>query len=524
MSQSSSDIGPFARFRQLILPEKRDVIYIVLFSLAVSVLSLATPITVESLVNTVAFGVLLWPIIVIALILLSCLGLAAIIKAMKVYVVEYLQRKLFVRVVADYSQRIPVIKYESFDNHYGPEITNRFFDILTFQKSVATLLLDGVAILVTIIVGMTVLAFYHPFLLGFDVVLLVSILFILIVLGWRGVRTGLDESHAKYHVVSWLEEVSQNPKLFKSANGLEYAKAQAEYLTDEYLTTRNTHFRVIWRQILFSLLLQVIASTALLGLGGWLVVNRQLTLGQLVASELIVTLIVASVAKLGKYSETYYDMLASAEKLGVLTDFETEKENTEKVKPTNLAMKVFYQTDKTQFEINPSERVAIMGFEQHEQSSLMETVACLRSVPEYCQLHFDGIDSRSLSLLELRDQIMLLDRPEAITNTIIENVRLGKDITLGEVQEALSHAGLESVFELSEGIDTRLSPDGRPLSFQETILLNLARAYAHKPKLLIVSECVCLMLQKNLRKILDKNNNWTLVIFTNNSEVRRWLI
>ncbi len=110
---------PYTRLRLLLGPERRDVIAVVVFAVAVAVLSLATPIAVESLVNTVAFGVLLWPVIVLALVLAGCLGLAAAVRAMQVYVVECLQRRLFVRVTADYAHRLPRIRLDAFDRRYG---------------------------------------------------------------------------------------------------------------------------------------------------------------------------------------------------------------------------------------------------------------------------------------------------------------------------------------------------------------------------------------------------------------------
>ena len=86
----------------------------------------------------------------------------------------------------------------------------------------------------------------------------------------------------------------------------------------------SAHFRILMRQILFALGLQAVAATALLGLGGWLVIRGELTLGQLVAAELIVAAIVGSFAKLGKHLENFYDLLASVEKLGHLFDLPTE--------------------------------------------------------------------------------------------------------------------------------------------------------------------------------------------------------
>ena len=144
---------PFVRLKLLLEPERRDIAAVAVYALAVAVLSLATPIAVESLVNTVAFGILMWPVVVISGVLMTCLGLAAAIRAMQVYVVECLQRRLFVRVVADYAHRFPRLQLEALDHHYGPELANRFFDVMTLQKALAVLLLDGVAIVVTATVG-----------------------------------------------------------------------------------------------------------------------------------------------------------------------------------------------------------------------------------------------------------------------------------------------------------------------------------------------------------------------------------
>ncbi|MBM3983614.1 MAG: ABC transporter ATP-binding protein, partial [Planctomycetes bacterium] len=255
-----SPARPFARLRHLLVPERRDIGAVVVYALAVAVLSLATPIAVESLVNTVAFGVLMWPVVVIASVLLACLGLAAAVRAMQVYVVECLQRRLFVRVVADYAARFPRLRLDAFDRRYGPELANRFFDVLNVQKALAVLLLDGVALVVTAVVGMAVLAFYHPFLLGFDVALVLMIAFVVFVLGWGGVRTCLHESHAKYDVAAWLQELLRCPRAFKFSGGARLALERADHLATEYVTARKAHFRVVWRQTVFALALQVVAG------------------------------------------------------------------------------------------------------------------------------------------------------------------------------------------------------------------------------------------------------------------------
>ncbi len=525
---------PFDRLKYLLEPERRDIVAVVVFTVAVAVLSLATPIAVELLVNTVAFGVMLWPVVVIAGVLMTCLGLAAAIRAMQVYVIECVQRRLFVRVVADYAHRLPRLQLEAFDRRYGPELTNRFFDVLNLQKSLAVLLLDGVAIVVTAVVGMIVLAFYHPFLLAFDIVLLLLIAFVLFVLGWGGVRTCLHESQTKYDVAAWLEELLRCLRGFKFAGGQHLALEKADRLAGEYVTARRRHFRVVWRQTVFALGLQVVASTALLGLGGYLVINRQLTLGQLVAAELIVSLVVASLAKLGKYTATYYDLLSGAEKLGLLTDLPMEREGGDALADGGRGMAVrVHGVDRVSqrtlppqadWHVAPNERVALVGPPGSGKTTLFEVLCGLRE-PGHGVVEVDGIDLRWLSLERLREQVVLVEGSDIFLGTVTENVRVGRThLTPGDVREALQAVGLLGVVhDLPLGLDAQLIPGGGPLSASQSLRLTVARALVGRPRLLILDGVLDALDLRGcpdlLARLFDRSAPWTLLVASTNPEV-----
>lgn len=529
LSADAHDVGhghstprPFTRLRQLLRPERWDIGAMVVFAAAVAVLSLATPIAVESLVNTVAFGVLMWPVVVLAGILMGCLGLAAAIRAMQVYVVECMQRRLFVRVVADYAHRFPRIRLEAFDRRYGPELANRFFDVLNFQKALAFLLLDGVGLVVTATVGMVVLAFYHPFLLGFDILLILLIAFTLFVLGRGGIRTCLHESHAKYDVAAWLEELLRCPREFKFAGGSRLASETADRLAGEYVAARKAHFRVVWRQTVFSLALQVVASTALLGLGGYLVINRQLTLGQLVAAELIVALVVASVAKLGKYAEAYYDLLGAAEKLGLVTDLPLEREGGEALAAGQRGLEV--KVRGADFHVRPTEKIAVIGFAGSGTTAFFEALCGLRESGRG-DVELDGIDLRGLSLDHLRQYVAIVGSTAIIVGTVLENVRLGRlQLSPAEVREALRIVGLESTIRgLPHGLETPLTPSGGPLSASQALRLGIARALVGRPRLLLLDGVLDALDSRDcpelLPRLFDPTAPWTLLIASTNPAV-----
>jgi ABC-type bacteriocin/lantibiotic exporter with double-glycine peptidase domain len=526
---------PFTRLRQLLRPERRDVAAVVLFAAVVAVLSLATPIAVEALVNTVAFGVLVWPVVAVAAVLFACLGLAGLVRAVQVYVVECIQRRLFVRVAADYAHRLPRVQLAAFDHRNGPELANRFFDVLTVQKATATLLLDGVAIAVTAVVGMTVLAFYHPFLLGFDVLLVLLTAVLVFACGLGGVKSSLHESHAKYDLAGWLEEVPRNLRAFKFARGRALAVGAADRLAGEYVAARKAHFRVVWRQTLFALGLQVAASTALLTLGGLLVIDRQLTLGQLVAAELIVTLVVASVAKLGKYAETFYDLLAGAEKLGLLTDLPLDRDGGEPLPAGGpLAVRVSgiaaaggrRLTATADWGVAAGERVAVAGPPGCGKSTLFEAVCGLRDAYAGGRVELDGVDVRQLDPDSVRERVALVGGGvEVFAGTVAQNVTGGRtDLAAADVREALRAVGLlEAVLALPDGPDTVLAPHGGPLSGEQAVRLGIARAVAGRPRLLILDGTLDAADLRNCPRLLpflfDRTAPWTLLVASTDPRV-----
>nr|MCH9655030.1 ABC transporter ATP-binding protein [Planctomycetota bacterium] len=240
---------PLNRVLALFKPESSDIWIVTIYALVTGLLALATPLAVETLVNTVAFGRLLQPVIILAIMLLAFLSFSAILLGLQTYVVEIIQRRLFARVAADLSYRLPRVVPSAIEGKSGRELVNRFFDVVTAQKAMSALMLDGISLVLTTLIGMTVLAFYHPWLLGFDVVLLALIAFVIFVLGRGAVKTSIKESQAKYKVAAWLEDLIGCPTAFRYRGATEFALDHADHLTYEYLSARKKHFRIVMRQI-----------------------------------------------------------------------------------------------------------------------------------------------------------------------------------------------------------------------------------------------------------------------------------
>jgi ABC-type bacteriocin/lantibiotic exporter with double-glycine peptidase domain len=531
-----SHMTPLTRLLGMVVQERRDIWVLIVFSLVVGILALASPIAVEALVNTVAFGRYVQPVIVLAAILFTFLAFAAGIRGLITYIVELVQRRLFVRTVEDLAYRLPRVQQSVWDAEYGPELTNRFFDIVTVQKAVATILLDGIAIVLQTAIGMTVIAFYHPALLGFDLVLLLCLGLVVFGLGRGAVGSAIRESRAKYALAAWLQDLTRNPTAFKLHGGNQLALDRADQLAIDWLNARRVHFRVVMRQILFALGLQALAATALLGIGGWLVIRGELGLGQLVAAELIVMMIVGSFAKIGKHLESFFDLLASMDKLGHLFDLPTEPQDKlihlTETKPAVVSVRgVSYEYPQGgqalgNIELNLSSggKVAVTGPAGAGKSTLLDLLAGLRT-PSEGHIELDGLDLRELRPDSLREHLALARGIEIFPGSIDENVHLNRrQVSSREVREALDAVGLlDEATRLPEGLGTPLQVGGAPLTHSQCLRLMLARAIAGRPRLLLVDGTLDSIpesaLAKTLQRLTSEDAPWTLLVATNRHEM-----
>ena len=535
LEPSGQPLTPFARLLKLLKPEAGDVWIVVVFAFVVALLMLATPVAVEALVNTVAFGRFVQPIVVLALILLTFLGFQGAIRALQTYVVEIIQRRLFARVAGDLAYRLPRTEAEATDRECVPELVNRFFDIVTVQKVAAQLLLDGLGLVLSTFIGMAVLAFYHPWLLGFDLFLLSAIAVIIFLLGRGAIPSAVKESKHKYYMASWLEDIAHCPTAFHGAGGTEFALERADRLIDEYLNARRRHFRIVMRQVIFALALQAVASTVLLGLGGWLVVAGELTLGQLVAAELIVTVIVGSFAKFGKHMESFYDLLASVDKLGLLFDLRMERQDgmlgIGGSGPAHLefqSVSYAYGDSTSAIEnltasVASGDRVAVLGTSGTGKSTLLDLLYGMRT-PTSGHLTIDGFDPRDLRPDVLRT-LVAMSRDEVFHATIEENIHLHREeVTSYDMREVLSQLGLlKAILKMPNALDTKLTCDGKPLSATQRQLLSIARAAVGRPSLLLIDGTLDGLgeaeLDRALDYLTDPERPWTLVVGTAREEI-----
>jgi ABC-type bacteriocin/lantibiotic exporter with double-glycine peptidase domain len=522
------------RLLGLMRAEKSEMWTILVFAMAIGLMTLVTPITVQALVNTVSFGTLLQPLVILSLMLAAGLCFLAVLQALQSYLAENISQRVFVRVVADFAHRLPRARQSSLSKHDRAELPNYFFDVLTVQKVLAVLLLDGLSAVLSIVSGLLLLALYHPVLLAFDFLLLVAMLFLIFVLGRGALATSVKESKSKHKTAAWLDRVARQ-EVYRSHGGMELARMQADVLAQEYLVARNKHFRIVMRQILGGLAIQIVASAGLLLVGGWLVISQQLTLGQLVASELVVSVLLASLFKVVKSFEKYYDLMASLDKLGKVIDLELERDGGQPVPPASepAALRLVNVSHRSALgepvlsEVNmaipPGRSTGILGCEGIGKSALGDMLFGLVR-PEQGQIYLDQHLLQDIRPQELRRLVALVRRVDVVDGTILENVRLMRpEVSRLSIRKALHVVGLlNNILTLPDGLHTHISE--AQLSPQQEKQLMLARALVGQPALLVIDGLLDSFDAASIMQFFQRLNEWTdekptMLVLTNRKRV-----
>lgn len=487
---------PHKRLGALLRTETQSIRIIVLYALAIGLLSLATPLTVQSLVNSIAFSTLIQPLMVLTLLLLVGLSLAGGLRVLETIVIEFLQRRLFVRTTSDIAHRLARVTLKAAKHYDLRKLTNHFLEVAAIQKLLSSLLLEGVGLGIQMLVGLIVLSFYHPSLLIFALILIASLIFILRFIGKYAIHTAVHESKAKYEVLAWLQQMGGYARVFKTSQRSNASIKQADRLTQGYLDARREHFSRVIRQIIGLVSLQAISSAALLGLGGWLVIKGELTLGQLVASEIIVTAVVGGLAKFGKHLESYYDLNASIDKMGYLIDLPCEHQLISSAIDNDAILRtdeLVIGLDKkraigvSNFSLAPKTVAAISSDYGSDMSLLLNTLT--GDIPP---LKGDLILAKKQLYQwpkhELDQYIRLLDEPIVISDTIFENIRFFDEaISEKEVCDIIHSMGASSLIQsLPDGIHTSVKNSTTVLSFDLKVVIAIAREILSPPALLLV--------------------------------------
>ncbi len=503
MKMDTNKPSALNRFLDLLRPDRREIRNIYVFAVFSGILSLGLPLGIQMIINFIQLGQLSTSWFVLVGLVVVAIGFSGLLNIYQLKITENLQQRIFTRTAFAFAERIPQIKMVELVKRYAPELTNRFFDTLTIQKGLSKLLIDITAAALQIIFGLIVLSFYHTFFIFLGLCLVLLLIFIFRITARKGFSTSMEESTFKYKIAHWLEEIAHARISFKMASQSKlYVKTTNNYL-HQYLSARDKHFKVLVHQYIYLIGFKVLIALTLLLLGGILVINQQMNIGQFVAAEIIILLVLSSVEKLILSIEVIYDVLTAVEKIGRVTDLPLEEykgaalENTpNKGMELSIAQTHFYAEELNQevltdctLTIHPNEKVCIVS----DSSVSANVLFCLTIGlydPDKGSISLDGIPLSNLNKSALRDQMgTALYQDQLIYASIYENIAMGRTYDLQQVAMICNKLNLiDFVESCPKKYETVLNPEGHFIPNDVVRRILLARAILGNPRLMLFED------------------------------------
>ena len=528
----------FKRLNELFKLDRKDILYVYIYAIFSGIITFTLPVGIQAIIGLIAGGTTSSSLVILAVVITLATTFTGFLKVMQLTVTETLQRRIFSRSALEFSYRIPRMNLDKVVRDYPPELVNRFFDTLTLQKGIPKLLMDFSTAVLEILFGIILISFYHSFFVFFGIGIIGLLFLIFRITGPQGLETSLKESKYKYEVAHWLEEIARVVTTFKLAGGSNITWQKTDELVLKYLDSRDKHFRILLTQYYNIVGFKAILTGGLLLLGSFLVIDNRINIGQFVAAEIVVIIVVASAEKLILSMETIYDVLTAVEKIGSIADIPLEKEDGLtfdnighekgiKVEIKNLSFK-FDDTDKLTLDnvsaiFNPGEKVCIAGYSGSGKSTLIKIITGLY-LNYQGSVSYNEFPLKSLNIASLRKHIGdHSTEADIFKGSVIDNICLGHEyVDLAAVVEAAKSVGVHDyIRSLPEGYNTMLVPSGKNIPKSVITKIIMARTIVSRPKLLAMEEFLNSLNRNDRIPIIDyltsSDKNWTMITVSNDA-------
>jgi ABC-type bacteriocin/lantibiotic exporter with double-glycine peptidase domain len=529
-------IHPVKRLFSLLKNNKKEVGQIYWLALFYGLISLSLPFGIQSIINFIQGGTYSTSYFVLVFLITLGVIIYSILQIIELRILENIQQKIFTYAGFDFTYRFPKIKIEELLNINARDLANRFFDSIVLEKSIIKLLTDFSISAIQIIISALVLSLYHS---SFMILNIIAILFLYFLFKYtfeRTLKSGLSYSKIKYKTAYWIEEVANASSTFKLAGITDLPMQQTDTLLVEYLKKRNEHYRWLNIQYIGLNITKTIYILGFLLIGGIMVMEQKMNIGQFVAAEVLVITIMNGIDKVLNTLKNLYDTLISIEKIAEVTDLNLENNNYQKViypsseksmhiKINNLNFKYPDANKLTLKNINveicKNERVLVTGEQNSGKSTFIKVLSSLYEITDG-DILYNNISIKNIHLDKLRYDIGIYFKEDVIFNgTIWDNITLGRnEIDKNFLFDIIERINLnDELKELSSGLSTKVYSHGFGLPFSTVSKILFLRSIATQPKLLLMENITLGMSNNESEKIIDiitdKKYNWTLVCIGN---------
>lgn len=280
---------------------------IFLLSILASLFQLALPLGIQALMGFISGGEFRLGTLSVVFLVLLATWMANRWQIEMVKTGEQIEERLFVLMAYEYAQRLFIQPAEGSFQKFASK-AKYFIEISGIQKGYSKSMIEIIGACLQLILGVMLISFYHPFFMIFGLSLLIGLFLIIRTKGRQAVRTKVDVSNEKYGMYDWLQKQS------KEMGDLEQTKEELHGRSLNYVQAKRDHFSVVLFQMRSFLFFKMCIITGMLLLGVWLAIEQKISLGQFLAAELVIVLVVNSIEKLLFGLSSIYETMVSFEK------------------------------------------------------------------------------------------------------------------------------------------------------------------------------------------------------------------
>lgn len=516
--------------------ERDEINAIYFYAILSGLIQLSVPLGIQSIIGFVMGAQMVTSIYVLILLVVIGVFLVGMCQINQMKIIEKIQQRIYTRYAFQFSEVIPKFDILKSDSVYLPEHVNKFFDVLNVQKGVSKILLDIPLASIQIILGIILLALYHPIFIFFGFMFLGILIFILKYTSSRGIHTSMIESKYKYDTVSWLQDMARIIKSFKFSQGSNLNLRKTDYNVLGYLKARTEHFGVLLIQYRTLVAFKVIISLAMLGIGTYLLVNQLLNIGEFIAAEIVILMLIGATEKLIGNLENIYDVITGLEKLHSVLETPIEKEGSIqlpddtdgiKIDFVNFGMKYHEQDtlfEDANFSIPKNKLIGIIGQEGTGKTSLLKILSAGYSQYNGTIL-INQIPLINYNLESYRKKVGIYIYPmEIFKGTLLENISLHRSgIEEQDILKLIKEIGFdEFMIQFPDSFDTKIDASGKKLATNITKKILLLRALVNQPNLLLLDEPYAGLseyVKEKLNNYFNKIKSHTTIIIATNDKM-----
>ncbi|MBT8233874.1 MAG: ATP-binding cassette domain-containing protein [Saprospiraceae bacterium] len=523
---------PIQRFWSLLSLYKSEINKIYTYAIFIGLVNLTLPLGIQAIINYIQIGELTSAWVVLVSFVLIGIFVTGIFQVLQLRIVENIQQNLFARSSFEFAFRLPKITFLQLDKIHAPELANRFFDTLTIQKGLPKILIDFSLAIFQIVFGLILLTVYSPYFIFLGIAMILILWLIYKYAGPRGLTTSLVESKFKYNLAHWLEEIARVNRSFKLHQSSKFHLNKTDDIVGSYLTSRERHFQVLLNQFKLFIGFKVFVAAGLLVLGGFLVFQQEMDIGQFVAAEIIIILIINSIEKVLRTIDTIYDVLTALEKIGYVTDLNLDKNKGLVVLNEDEPLSIKAQDiqfgfpdernniiDELSFDIKSNEKVLLIGKSGSGKTLLLQILSGVHKIKEG-ELYINDIPFNNYNINKLHDNIgVAFPTNQIFEGTLKENITLGRTVSEKELSNVIHVLRLSEFFShQTKGIESFVDSGGRRLPRSIIQKLLIARIIISKPRLLLLEDPLQFVEEEEKIRIINylmsPERNWTVIVIS----------